>query len=325
MRWRPDRRAVRIISASLSIVVTLSFWVAASRAAETVHVGFPEATSLSVAILGMGTKAGYFEKDGVDVQTVTLAGGAKMAQAMIGGAVDIGIGGSTQLLFLAKGLPARAVAAVDEAPAPLAVTVAGDGKVSHIADLKGRRIAVTTSGSLTEWLAEQIAQHEGWKRDDLQYVPVGDMQSEVSALLVGQVDALVGNVEWAFKLDEENRGHMLLDFKTILPGFPATMIFASDKIIKERPDVLRRFLAGWYDTIKYVAKNREPALQSMGATMHFSPSVLGKVYDIEVSSLSQTGKFQERGKEMLKQAFAKTFSQVPDYNDLYDERFLPEQ
>jgi NitT/TauT family transport system substrate-binding protein len=325
MRYWPSHRATGIISASLSIVVTLAAWVATSCAAEIVHVGFPEATSLSVAILGIGTKVGYFEKDGVDVQTVTLAGGAKMAQAMISGAIDIGIGGSTQLLFLAKGLPARAVAAVDDAPAPLAVTVAADGKISQIADLKGRRIAVTTAGSLTEWLAEQIAQHEGWKRDDLQYVPIGDMQSEVSALLVGQVDALVGNVEWAFKLDEEKRGRMLVDFKTILPGFPATMIFASDKFIKERPDVLRRFLAGWYDTIKYVAKNRGPALESMGATMRFSPGVLGKVYDIEISSLSQTGRFPENGKQLLKQAFAQEFSKVADYSELYDERFLPKQ
>jgi NitT/TauT family transport system substrate-binding protein len=325
MRFRSRHPAVRIIFASLSIVATFSLWVATSRAADTVLVGFPEATSLTVAILGIGTKNGYFEKDGVEVQTVTLAGGAKMAQAMISGAIDIGIGGSTQLLFLAKGLPGRAVAAVDEAPAPLAVTVAADGKVLHIADLKGRRIAVTTSGSLTEWLAEQIAQHEGWKRDDLQYVPVGDMQSEVSALLVGQVDALVGNVEWAFKLDEEKRGRMLIDFKTILPEFPATMIFASEKIINQRPDLLRQFLAGWYETIRYVTKNREPALESMGTTMHFSPGVLAKVYDIEISSLSQTGRFHERGKEMLKQAFAKRFSQVADYSDLYDERFLPEQ
>ena len=63
--------------------------------------------------------------------------------------------------YVVKGVPARAVASVAEEPRNMSVVVVNNGRVKTIDDLKGKRIGVTTAGSLTDWLARRLAMDKG--------------------------------------------------------------------------------------------------------------------------------------------------------------------
>src|SRR5258707_110837 len=71
------------------------------------------------------------------------------------------LGGPT-LAFVAKGAPMLAVAALADAPGTIMAVVRKDGPVKTEEDLKGRTLSVSTAGSLTYWLAQQLSRSHGW-------------------------------------------------------------------------------------------------------------------------------------------------------------------
>src|SRR5207248_754854 len=83
-------------------------------------------------------------------------------QAMAAGSVDVGLGSGPSLGFRVKGAPAIGVAGMYGAPNNLALLVPINSPLRSPADLKGKRIGVTTTGSLTDWLVRELSRLRGW-------------------------------------------------------------------------------------------------------------------------------------------------------------------
>ena len=94
-----------------------------------------------------------------------LGGDAKVQQALTAKSVDFGLGSGPSMAFVAKGAPVFAVAAFAAEPRNIAVVVGANSPIKTVADLKGKTLAVTTAGSLTDWLAHRLAVQEGWGTD----------------------------------------------------------------------------------------------------------------------------------------------------------------
>jgi len=65
--------------------------------------------------------------------------------------------------MIVKGAPETAVAALADAPYAVVLAVPNDGPKT-IADLKGKKISVSTRGGLTYWLAQELSRRQGWGR-----------------------------------------------------------------------------------------------------------------------------------------------------------------
>ena len=62
----------------------------------------------------------------------------------------------------------------------------------------------------------------------------------------------------------------------IIKDFHIHVIFAADKLIAERPDALRAFLAGWFETIEFMRKNK-------AETVAIAKEVMNKDEDITLA------------------------------------------
>ena len=69
-----------------------------------------------------------------------------------------------RLAFMVKGVPAKAVGAMAGVPRNMAVMVGYNSPVKTVDDLKGRKLGVTTVGSLTDWIGKRINGLKGWGR-----------------------------------------------------------------------------------------------------------------------------------------------------------------
>jgi ABC-type nitrate/sulfonate/bicarbonate transport system substrate-binding protein len=69
------------------------------------------------------------------------------------------------MAFMAKGAPVKAVAAMAGIPTNMAVMVSYNSSIKSVDDLKGKRIGVTTVGSLTDWIGKRIGVVKGWGRE----------------------------------------------------------------------------------------------------------------------------------------------------------------
>src|SRR5712671_7650893 len=122
-----------------------------------VRVGKAIISSFPFSGLELGVQQGSWKTLGLDVEVSTFAGDGRLQQALAAGSLDFGFGSGPGMGYAAKGVPAHAVAAVANKPANMALVVSKTSGVTNIDGLKGKRIGVSTAGSLTDWLARNIA------------------------------------------------------------------------------------------------------------------------------------------------------------------------
>src|ERR1700722_1931942 len=97
-------------------IVALFAGGGAAHAADHIRVGTPEGTAYVFAPIDVGNGAGIFAKAGLEVEKLNFGGGAKLEQAMSGGAIDISVAGNIGLAYATKGVPEKAVAVLAGPP-----------------------------------------------------------------------------------------------------------------------------------------------------------------------------------------------------------------
>ena len=110
------------------------------------------------------SQTGIFAKHGLEVEASAAAGDAKLQQALTADSADIGIGSGPGMAFMAKGVPAKAVAVMYGVPKNMAVMVGYNSPIKTVDDLKGKKLGCTTVGSLTHWIGDRINQRQGLGR-----------------------------------------------------------------------------------------------------------------------------------------------------------------
>ena len=124
----------------------------AAFALDKIRLGKAVPNSFAFAATEVGIEAKIFEKEGIEIEVTSFRGDAQMQQALAAGSLDVALGSGPGLGFRAKGAPAIGVAAMYGPPINLALVLPFDTPIKTVADLKGKRIGVTTAGSLTDWL-----------------------------------------------------------------------------------------------------------------------------------------------------------------------------
>jgi NitT/TauT family transport system substrate-binding protein len=158
-----------------------------TKALKKIRVGVPS-VGMGNIIIFVTKEAKLFEKHGLDAEVITVQGSGIASKAVIGGSIQIapiatptvinaGLAGS-DLAILAHTLPG-VIHALMVKP-----------EIKKPEDLKGKKIAVSTFGSLTDFLVRYVAKKKGLNPDrDLALLQVGGDTERIAALKQGSVDA----------------------------------------------------------------------------------------------------------------------------------------
>lgn len=299
-----------------------------AKAEAKLRVGKAVAVNIGYVPLDIGIEQGIFRRHGLDIEEMNFAGGAKIAQAMTAGAVDISLSAGPDMAFVAKGAPEIAIASIAESAAFMVYIVGKQSNARSMADLKGKKIGITTPGSLTDWLADRLNQVNGWtsEKDRVKKVTVGgSAQSTLAALKTGEVDASIGAPQLGYQLEEENEGRLLFDSSAYVGPIELYTIFASTALTQNNPDLVRRFLTGWLESIAFMKAHKDETVRIAAKIMATTPPIAARTYDGLISKFSTDGKFGEKALETLAQSFQdlKTLPGPVQMDTLYTERFLP--
>jgi len=227
--------------------------------------------------------------------------------------------------YAAKGVPAHAVAVIANRPANMALFVGKASHVTKVDDLKGKRIGVSTAGSLTDWLARNIAASKKWKPTDIEVVPMGEVRTRLAAMRSGELAGLVTSVQQAYQLQNSGQGTLLMTFGEVVPFFHNHVVFARDALIDKEPDLVCRFLKGWFTTAAFMRDHRAETVKSIAATMKLSEMVVDQTYPIEIGMLSFDGQFDPQALEVIRHSLKDLgiLDFVPDAAKLYTAKFVP--
>jgi NitT/TauT family transport system substrate-binding protein len=295
-----------------------------ATAADQLRLGKADSTDYDFALLQVGIDAGIFKKEGLEIETVTLPG-AQLHQAMTADSIDMALGSGTDFQFIAKGAPEKGVAAFAGAPINLAVLVRDDGKINTIDDLKGHPIAVSTSGSLSYWLTTELSRRLNWTGDDaLRPVAVGALEAQVASLRAGNVDGDAGNIETGYRLEAREQAKILVTFGKYIDPFITHVIFATNTMINNKPDQVRGFLKGWFETIAFMKTHEAETVASTRPITQLDEDTAKKVYQDLMPMFLDNGHFDPKSFAVVKEAMkASGVTNMPPDDALYTEAFLP--
>ncbi len=308
----------------IGALAALPLVAAPAAVAEVFHAGTPAGRAFAFLPLRIGVHEGIFAKNGLDIEVTNFGGGAKLQQAMVAGGIDLAVSAGTDMAFIAKGAPEKAVAEVGKG-SDLGIVVPYDSPAKTPSGLKGTKIGVTSPGSFTEWLLKRFMHQHGWGSQDVKIVYLGTITNEIALVTANRVGGVVAPDPVGFQLALSKRGRVLVPHFDVGSHFLAQALYASDRIIHDHPDVVRNFVKSWFETMAWMRTHKKETVKVTQTFQHFAPAVVSKEYDHDMKLFTTNGKFDPIAVKSLGQTFIqmKLLKHVPDMPKLYTEAFLP--
>ncbi|MFT0140401.1 ABC transporter substrate-binding protein [Alcanivoracaceae bacterium MT1] len=214
------------------------------------------------AIIYLAVEKGLFAAEDIEVEIMSGRGSSDVVTKLATGAADMGTGGLSALLQAKAGatVPVTAVLSV-YTKQPDAVFVSADSGIETLDDLKGKNLATATfSASNVTW--PLVLEANGMSPDDVRVTKV-DPGAMGPMMSTGRVD---GTINWITKLPAFN-ALMKQAGKEIgvLPwsdyGFDGygLSVFASDRLIKEKPELVRKVLTIYRQAQKMAIEDPQQA------------------------------------------------------------------
>jgi ABC-type nitrate/sulfonate/bicarbonate transport system substrate-binding protein len=288
-------------------------------------VGKSVATLLAYTPIDVGLANNLYQKRGLELDVVSFNGAARMHQAIVSGAIDIALGSGATMANIGKGEPSLCIAQTLGPPADIAIIVPYDSPIKTPDDMRGKVTGVASTGSVTEWVLFELARQKGWPIGDMKTVGLGGAEAAVAAIRTKQVEAVVGDVAIGLFLEPQKIGRVLVPCSDYIKDFIMHANYASTKVMSEQPDSVSAFCAGWFEAVTLMQKDKEQTVRIATPIMKFDPAIVGASYDIVVTQMSRTGRFDPKGLETLARSYVdmKQLPTEPDMSKFYTEKFLP--
>ncbi len=161
-------------------------------------------------------------------------------------------------------------------------------------------VSTSTVGSLTTWLVRELSRQQGWGPDGIKIVHLGADTAQIAAMRTGETVGAPLDIATIYRLEDEGVGRMLYRFGDLVQHFHIHVIYASRKVIARDPEGVRRFLAGWFETIAFMRKNKAETVRISAPVMGVSPEIASRAYDELMPMFSDDGKFDPKALETLR-------------------------
>ena len=144
-----------------AVLGLLAFSVAVSaQAQETVRIGYQKSSTLITLLKTQGTLEKALKADNIEVSWHEFPSGLPLLEALNVGNVDISADVADTVPIFAQAAQAKLTYFAQEAPSPSAqaIVVRKDSPIQQLADLKGKKIAVTKAAGTHYLLIAALAQ-----------------------------------------------------------------------------------------------------------------------------------------------------------------------
>ena len=253
------------------ILISVTF-IAQTAQAKTIYIGVsnPDMSFLSG---GVASYQGYFRDEGLDVEVLQMNANVSVA-ALAAGNIDYNLILQSVVTANLRGLPLKVAGILIERPNHKVVV---HPSIQKFADLKGKKIAISSFGSLVDILARLVAAH--FKLDpknDIQFIAAGSSSARVAQLQAGVVQA-------AFVTPPANLKAEAAGLKTLLSvgdlfAFPVNGIGVSEQKLKNDRDEVKKITRALLRANRFILDNPKGAIKILSAWGRSKPEVAEDAY-----------------------------------------------
>ena len=257
-----------------ALIVGSMLLPAAASAADAlteIHIDWATYNPVSMVLKQKGLLEKEFAKDGIRIVWVQSAGSNKALEFLNAGSIDFGsTAGSAALVARINGNPIKSVY-VYSRPEWTALVTTKDSGIATVADLRGKRVAVTRGTDPHIFLVRALLD-AGLSEKDITPVLLQHADGK-TALIRGDVDAWAGLDPMMAQAEIEDGAKLFFrrpDANTW------GILNVREQFLKDYPDVVRRVLAVYEDARKYSLANYDELKKTFIAVTKLPDAVVDK-------------------------------------------------
>ena len=234
-----------------------------TNAQQLVRVGY-SGTGVAKNLHKTIDRAGIWKKRGLDVRLIYFTSGATMAQAMVGGDLEVADSDVPAMLnAVSAGALDGKLISVYINRFPFAFVVRNEIKTAD--DLKGKRLAISRFGSSSDVTTRMLLRHFKLDPDkDVKIIQAAGT-TRLPAMVAGQLDGTLLGTYDVPSLLESGCCRVLVDMLEMPIDYARFGQVVPTQLLKTRRDLLLKFAEGLIEGVYVFKTNKELALAVLKA------------------------------------------------------------
>jgi NitT/TauT family transport system substrate-binding protein len=225
---------------------------------------------------------GLFKQQGLNPDVTYIAGSTSAIPALVSGDVQI-IEAQAAASVQAQLQGQDTVSLATHVPYADLRMISGKG-INSLNDLKGKTIAVTKAGTVSDVVARALLPKYGLTPDkDVKITYVDTQPGQLAAILNGAIEAAL--VPPPFDLTAKKAGAQVIwDVRPLNFPFPTDGVITTRKFLREHPDVVDMYLKGFVQAVRYAKANPAETKQIISMqTKETDPELLDAAYTTQMN------------------------------------------
>jgi len=314
------KSAILLFLILIASVRTESPW-----AADKLNTAYISTTPGSSSVLWAAKDAKIFDTYGIDATIIFISGSVRGIQSILAGEIPIGEGGGPGLA--SARLAGGDVIAIAGNVNVLPYYLVAQPNIKKAEDLRGKIGGNHIAGTTAEFALKVGLKKIGFDPlKDVNLRVIGGSIERMVALQKRIVDFTV--VTEAGKAMAEKLGYpTVVDMVALKIPFPQNGIFTSTKLIRDNPDLVRRYMRAYVEAIHFYKTHKEDTIKSMRKYSRVEDrKFLDEAWDWHVKFMPDTPYPPVDGYQLVLQDMAEKNPKAAhaDVKDYIDSRFVKE-
>lgn len=251
--------------------------------AEVIHIGLATPGLYEIPT-EIAKRKGFYREESLEVRKVVIRTGLHPA-SLLAGELDYSTTGGVITRAAIQGMPLRLVMGFFDRPLHILV---GRPGMRRLADIKGKKVAVSAFGSTPHILLREALKKEGMNPDkDVAILTVGGSSDRLAALRAGFVDATP--LDLAYIDRTEKLGFSSILYFGDVVDLPLGGLGTTKDKIQNNPGQVRRVIRAMLKGIRFYLNNKQETVEIMRSYLNISDEAVGKVYEFARRSLNADG------------------------------------
>jgi len=275
-------RAFRLL---VTIVILLGAG-STHAALDTIHVSYPSPAPFYIPV-AIALHQGFFREHNLDVKLIVTRAEVDRA-ALISGDIDFTLRIGSTILSAARGLPVRTIFLTTLKPFWSLVV---RPEINSIAELKGKVIGSGGVAGSHYGTSKVILRKHGIDPDKevtLKFVGPGE---RIPAVLAKSIDGVL--MDYGEALRARKMGLKLLLNAADYYSLASAGIGASQKTLRERPELTKRFIRAQLQGLRFMRERRDRTVDAMASFLKTDKEIADGVYQLAAGNFTKDGMLDE--------------------------------
>lgn len=273
-----NRRKCTYTFVMVILAITLAdVGFAQNKPLKKIRVGV-SAVSMGNIILYIMKEARLYEKYGLDAEVITMNGSGISSKALISGGIDIAPIATPTVIF--SNLAGADMTILAHTLPGVVHALMVRPEIKRVEDLKGKKVAVSSFGSLTDFLVRYIAKKKGLNPErDVTLITTGGDPDRIVALSTGAVEgAALSHPAYG---RAQKLGYSMLWDSAKEMNYPWIEITTRRAIVKSEREMIMNYMKAHLEGIALFKKDREFGKKVIKKTLRVDEEyLLNESYEI---------------------------------------------